>query len=155
VLVTLLGWRTRSSKRVQNTQFPFFTLQFNKQIVSGKTSEEIFIEYAIEKGETILKYQEQQNQINTEKYSFERKVFGGYTAICLNTTIFSSETVKTKYDPSKHDLMLGFSFTGNKWLVSLRSEGNFDVSLLAKQRGGGWHKNASGFEVLNFEDIFI
>ena len=35
----------------------------------------------------------------------------------------------------------------NKARVSLRSIGDFDVSAIAKQYGGGGHKNAAGFEI--------
>jgi len=33
-----------------------------------------------------------------------------------------------------------------KWIVSLRSSGDIDVSEIARHRGGGGHKNAAGFE---------
>lgn len=35
----------------------------------------------------------------------------------------------------------------NKCLCSLRSTGDYDVSVIAKRFGGGGHKNAAGFEV--------
>jgi nanoRNase/pAp phosphatase (c-di-AMP/oligoRNAs hydrolase) len=35
----------------------------------------------------------------------------------------------------------------NKAKISLRSNGDHDVSAIAKQFGGGGHKNAAGFEV--------
>ena len=35
----------------------------------------------------------------------------------------------------------------DKWTYSLRSRGDFDVSEIAKQYGGGGHKNAAGFSV--------
>jgi len=42
---------------------------------------------------------------------------------------------------------LVYSYDGNtkEWQYSLRSIGDFDVSVLAKAYGGGGHKNASGF----------
>jgi oligoribonuclease NrnB/cAMP/cGMP phosphodiesterase (DHH superfamily) len=43
-------------------------------------------------------------------------------------------------------------YTGQS--VSLRSIGEFDVSVIAKEKGGGGHKNASGYEVDNLEDVF-
>lgn len=43
---------------------------------------------------------------------------------------------------------VGYSVRGDgKTVVSLRSVGNFDVSLIAKYFGGGGHKNAAGFTV--------
>ena len=32
-----------------------------------------------------------------------------------------------------------------RWQFSLRSEGEFDVSAVAQQYGGGGHRNAAGF----------
>ena len=40
---------------------------------------------------------------------------------------------------------------GGKYQVSLRSNGNFDVSTIAKYFGGGGHKNAAGF-IINAEN---
>lgn len=37
--------------------------------------------------------------------------------------------------------------------VSLRSTGDFDVAAIAEQYGGGGHKNAASFRVLNFADL--
>lgn len=38
-----------------------------------------------------------------------------------------------------------FEVAPGKWQYSLRSRGEFDVSAIAKQYGGGGHKNAAGF----------
>jgi nanoRNase/pAp phosphatase (c-di-AMP/oligoRNAs hydrolase) len=82
------------------------------------------------------------------------EVYGGLRAICLNTRAFSSNTLKSVYNPDKHDVMIGFEYTGTKWSISLRSDNDIDVSVIAKVRGGGGHTKAAGFEVNNFEDIF-
>jgi hypothetical protein len=101
-----------------------------------------------------MKYQDIMDESATRSYSFEREAFGA-RVICLNVPYFNSESLKSKYDSNKHDIMIGFCYTGNKWSVSLRSgKEEFDVSVIAKQRGGGGHKGAAGFEVANFEDIF-
>lgn len=41
--------------------------------------------------------------------------------------------------------------TANKVKWSLRSNGEFDVSAIAKHHGGGGHKNAAGFETALFK----
>jgi oligoribonuclease NrnB/cAMP/cGMP phosphodiesterase (DHH superfamily) len=106
-------------------------------------------------GRLIVKYQEQQDMLACQRSAFETEVFGGLKGLCLNARAFSSETMKSIYNDSKHDIMIGFEYTGKKWTVSLRSIGTkVDCSLIAKARGGGGHKNAAGFEVNNFEDIF-
>lgn len=107
-------------------------------------------------GKMVLKYQEQQDLISCERSSFEKEVFGGLKGLCLNSRAFSSNTMKSVYDESKHDIMIGFEYARNKWTVSLRSVGNkVDCSVIAKARGGGGHKNAAGFETDSFEKIFI
>ena len=40
-----------------------------------------------------------------------------------------------------------FEVGQGRWAYSLRSRGDFDVSAIAKQFGGGGHKNAAGFTV--------
>lgn len=108
----------------------------------------------IEKGSVVKNYVETQNKSKTEFYSFERECYG-YRVLCLNTNFFSSDTMSSRFDPEKHDLMMGFSFNGEQWGVSLRSiEGGVNVSEIARQRGGGGHVCAAGFEAKNFEDIF-
>lgn len=43
--------------------------------------------------------------------------------------------------------VVGYFMRGDgKWQMSLRSRGEFDVSEIAKQFGGGGHKNAAGFQ---------
>jgi phosphoesterase RecJ-like protein len=37
--------------------------------------------------------------------------------------------------------------------ASLRSVGDFDVSKLAKEYGGGGHKNAAGCKFINFAEF--
>jgi uncharacterized protein len=39
-----------------------------------------------------------------------------------------------------------------EWRCSLRSVGDYDVSVIAKKFGGGGHKNAAGFSILRLED---
>ncbi len=50
---------------------------------------------------------------------------------------------------SSSDFSVGyFRRLDGKWQVSLRSIGDFDVSEIATKYGGGGHKNAAGFEVV-------
>ena len=105
-------------------------------------------------GKSIMEYERKMDESKTNSYAFEREVYG-LRALCINTNFMSSETMMTKFDSSKHDIMIGFAYNGNNWGVSLRSVGDkVDVSQIAKERGGGGHKNASGFQAVTFEDIF-
>jgi len=107
----------------------------------------------LEKGRNIIKYQKSIDNKICNTYAFERK-FKGLNAICLNLPFIDSTTMNSVYDSKKHDIMLGFSFTGKHWSCSLRSDNDVDCSVIAKSLGGGGHANAAGFEVKTFEDIF-
>ena len=105
-------------------------------------------------GKSIMEYERKMDESKTNSYAFEREAYG-LIALCINTNFMSSETMMTKFDSSKHDIMIGFAYNGNNWGISLRGiEGGVDVSQIAKVRGGGGHKGAAGFQVDNFEDIF-
>ena len=124
---------------------------FPKQILESEENSYIF--KAIFTGRDIMKYQEMMDESATKTFSFETEAFG-LKALCLNIPYFSSETLKSK-DLNKYDILIGINYTGNKWVVSLRSIGDrANCSVIAKQRGGGGHKNAAGFIVERFENIF-
>ena len=47
-----------------------------------------------------------------------------------------------------------YFYDGEKYIFSLRSrEGGEDVSDIAKRFGGGGHKRASGFSVVNISEL--
>jgi nanoRNase/pAp phosphatase (c-di-AMP/oligoRNAs hydrolase) len=51
--------------------------------------------------------------------------------------------------------MMPFRYNGKFWVISLyTTKDNVDCSVLAKNRGGGGHKQAAGFQVDNIKDIF-
>ena len=105
-------------------------------------------------GKSIMEYERKMDESKTNSYAFERDVYG-LRALCINTNFMSSETMMTKFDSSKHDIMIGFAYNGNNWGVSLRSVGDkVDVSQIAKERGGGGHSQSAGFQAVTFEDIF-
>lgn len=162
--ITLLGrydtWRQNEGNWKEET-LPF-QYAMRTECTSAETFPTTYLEEYlpsclykdVEKGKAILKYQEQQDMLACERSSFEAFI-DGKQVICLNTRAFSSNTLKSVYNPIKHSFMVGFEFTGDKWSVSLRSDkSDVDVSLIAKARGGGGHKAAAGFECERFEDIF-
>ena len=105
-------------------------------------------------GKSIMEYERKMDESKTNSYAFEREAYG-LRALCINTNFMSSETMMTKFDSSKHDIMIGFAYNGNNWGVSLRSVGDkVDVSQIAKARFGGGHSQSAGFQAVTFEDIF-
>lgn len=116
---------------------------------------DLLIPDILNKGGAIVVYEKMMNETHTKSNSFERVVYDNLNGLCLNQHFFSSETMVSKYNENIHDILVGFTYTGNKWSVSLRStKPEVDVSIIAKQRGGGGHKGAAGFEVDTFEEIF-
>ena len=119
----------------------------------GKYSVDI-VDSMLEIGESIMEYERKMDESKTNSYAFEREAYG-LRALCINTNFMSSETMITKFDNSKHDVMIGFAYNGNNWGVSLRSVGDkVDVSQIARERFGGGHSQSAGFQVDTFEDIF-
>ena len=112
------------------------------------------VDSMLEIGESIMEYERKMDESKTNSYAFEREAYG-LRALCINTNFMSSETMITKFDNSKHDVMIGFAYNGNNWGVSLRSVGDkVDVSQIARERFGGGHSQSAGFQVVTFEDIF-
>ena len=112
------------------------------------------VDSMLEIGESIMEYERKMDESKTNSYAFEREAYG-LRALCINTNFMSSETMMTKFDSSKHDIMIGFAYNGNNWGISLRSiEGGVDVSQIARERGGGGHSQSAGFQAVTFEDIF-
>lgn len=71
---------------------------------------------------------------------------GGHVVPCINTTYAVSELVGTLAE-SAHFAVGWFQRQDGRFVYSLRSRGDFDVSDVAKAFGGGGHRNAAGFTV--------
>lgn len=168
-IVELVGkydtWRANGTPEWETSVLPMKYWMYGNVNKPEDVNTEWFVKYyedaeyemmdrMIQTGKSIMNYENKMNESKTRNYAFEREAYG-LRALCMNTNFFSSETMKTMFDPEKHDIMIGFAYTGNTWSVSLRSvEGGADVSVIARERGGGGHKGAAGFEVKTFEDIF-
>jgi len=74
------------------------------------------------------------------KIKFVINPYVGVISEALN--ILASEN-----EECKMALSASYLAKGNEWLYSLRSVGDVDVSSIAKQYGGGGHKNAAGFKL--------
>ena len=116
---------------------------------------EDILDEMIEIGKSIMEYEKKMDESKTTSYAFETEVYNGLKALCINTNFMSSDTLASKFDSSKHDLMIGFAYNGRNWGISLRSvKGGVNVSEIAKARGGGGHSQSAGFQASTFDDIF-
>lgn len=161
--VKLLGeydtWRNQDEWRWNNEILPF---QFGMRLHCNSAENfpvEVFkneelVREIMREGNTVLKYQAQVNELQCKRSSFEVK-FNGLRAICLNGGGFNSDVFKSVYDEEKHDVMLSFQFNGELWVVSIyTTKDDVDCSLIAKSYGGGGHKKAAGFKILNAFALF-
>jgi len=104
-------------------------------------------------GQTILNYQKEQNTL-TMKGSFVID-FKGLRALCCNGGGFSSQAFESVWDEEKHDLMMPFKFNGNFWTFSMYTTKDIDLSLIAKEFGGGGHKKACGFQLKELPEFIF
>ena len=82
----------------------------------------------------------------------------GLRFIASNAQLVNSQLFDSMWDDKVYDGMLIFGFRSGRWNVSMYStKENIDVSVIAKNRGGGGHKGASGFqcEKLPFISSFL
>jgi len=156
--ITLLGdYDTWRSSKLSNWKEKIVPFQYAMRSIISTIDDFSLpigtVPEVIEKGKYITKYVEETDSYTCKHYSFET-TFKGYRAICLNVPGISSDTFKSIYDERKHDIIIGFCYTGKFWKVSLRSIKAIDVSLLASQyTGGGGHFHAAGFEVQDIDEI--
>jgi len=76
----------------------------------------------------------------------------GYVAPVANVNKAYTSDVGNKLAYKSGSFGVCYFITGDRVEVSLRSVGDFDVSLIAKKHGGGGHRNAAGF-VCNREKL--
>lgn len=98
---------------------------------------------AIEEGRAILRYID---QYTDEMVAQARLVeFEGYCVPCVNVPYKGISEIVGKLAESAPFAMGWSQGKSGKFLYSLRSRGDFDVSAIAKKYGGGGHKNSAGF----------
>jgi hypothetical protein len=101
-----------------------------------------FIPICIEKGKTVLEYDDIRNAIECKNNAFEID-FEGLKCIAINGGL-GSGIFKSVWS-HKYDMMISFSTNGKIWRISFYSDRpNVDCSLIAKKYGGGGHFGAAG-----------
>ena len=94
-------------------------------------------------GGAILKAQTQQ-VASTASYSRKCQI-GDATGLSVNTNVHISEVGHELAKKSGSFGLIWYLNADNRANCSLRSEGAYDVSAIARRFGGGGHKNAAGF----------
>lgn len=101
----------------------------------------------VSKGETIINYRKNMMAEYCKNEGFEAE-FEGYNCFAINMAMINSDDFVID-NVDDYDILIGFSFDGERWTYSLRSE-NVDCSELAVKYGGGGHKGAAGFSSTDF-----
>lgn len=108
----------------------------------------------IKNGETILRYQKQENEKYAKSCAFELE-FQGFKAIAINKSLTNSQLFESVWNKEKYDIMIAFGLKKDGiWTMSFYTDKpGIDCSILAKKFNGGGHKQASGcsFETLPIE----
>ena len=100
----------------------------------------------IYKGKTVLEYVKQDNEKYCQACSFDTEI-DGLKCIAINKMMTNSQVFESVWNNTKYDAMLTFGRRNGKWTVSLYTDKDgVDVSIIAKARGGGGHKQAAGFQ---------
>jgi nanoRNase/pAp phosphatase (c-di-AMP/oligoRNAs hydrolase) len=105
-------------------------------------------------GEGILKYIKQYGE-KACQFAKDRYI-GNYKVPTINISYQNCSDhldLLASKNPNAPFVASFFLDNENKWRFSLRSKGDFDVSAIAKQYGGGGHKNAAGFIIDDLEII--
>jgi oligoribonuclease NrnB/cAMP/cGMP phosphodiesterase (DHH superfamily) len=86
-----------------------------------------------------------------KSYAYETEI-AGHKALAMNVYAFGSKAFGEDFE--KYPICIAYIYDGNKYTVSLYSK-DVDVSVIAKDNGGGGHKGAAGFicEELPFKRI--
>lgn len=100
----------------------------------------------IKAGHTVLRYEAQSNEIFVKAAAFPLE-FEGLKFIAANRTIANSKLFDSIWDPDVYDAMMLFGWRKGRWIFSLYSEHDVDVSEIAIKYGGGGHKTACGFNL--------
>ena len=99
----------------------------------------------IKNGKIILTYEKMQNQKYCNACAFETEL-DGFKCLAINKRLTNSQLFESLWDNTKFDIMLTFGFMHGSWAVSLYTDKtDTDVSIIAKNHGGGGHKQAAGF----------
>jgi len=128
----------------------------NWDILITKLNDETFRNSFIESGLIISKFEDSlvENLLTFK----ERVLFEGHEVWALNVSRFYRSILGHKLASLNQDVgqtALGIVYYRNLGAVhiSLRSNGDVDVSEIAKKYGGGGHKNAASIRVDSFADL--
>lgn len=107
--------------------------------------DELVREQYINQGNIMLKYE---NKLVDEIMDSNKEIvrFDGHEVYAINAPHAFASQIGNALCREKPPMAIVWQRSGGRTEVSLRSEGDVDVSRIAKKYGGGGHKNAAGFK---------
>ena len=103
-----------------------------------------FWEQVMDKGRTVVQYRDRFHKELNDAIGFDLE-FEGYKTRALNICRVGSEAFGGDPAFEDYEILMPFSFNGEKFTVSMYSAGSPDVSEIAVRHGGGGHQRAAGF----------
>lgn len=113
----------------------------------AEVMDNISLEPIVEQGKSLLRQQDK--LVKSICYNAKLKKLGKYIGPYVQTSILMSEVCDKllKDFPEYPFSFYSFERKDGKFQYGLRSRSDFDVSVIAKEYGGGGHKQAAGFEI--------
>lgn len=107
---------------------------------------EAAVKKIVEQGSIVMRYVSQDNEKYCNSCAFETEL-DGLRCIAVNKMLTNSQVFDSVWNPEQFDAMLTFGYRKGRWTVSIYTDKpGVDVSVVAKNRGGGGHKQAAGFQ---------
>jgi len=119
-----------------------------EELIGG--SEGSYFDDIVARGETIMKYVENDNRVKASALCFDHVLPWGPGLKCLaaNAGPCNSQLFESRWNPTKYEAMMLFSWRKYRWAITLFTDrSDIDVSEPAKWFGGGGHRGAAGFNV--------
>lgn len=107
----------------------------------GPTIEVALVDLIKKVGQAAIQYRDSYCKLISDDYGYETQI-DGHKAYAMNLYRFGSASFGKRFN--QYPVCLAYIHDGGKYTVSLYSE-TVDVSVIAKNHGGGGHKGAAGF----------
>lgn len=144
--VRLAGEYDIWDKRDPNTDLFQHGLRSEELDWSKMFYDESYVKKLLEQGKALQYYKQKEDESIIKNNGFELK-WEELNFLVLNSARFNSLSFDSRVTKD-HDALLGFKWTGDKWIISLYHtpfNKEIDLSKIAIKYGGGGHKGACGF----------
>lgn len=153
ILAEFDTWQNQDKDRWEKVIVPFelamlalpdLAVQPGRRIWESLMTASYVITEKIQEGRAIKAYLDKQNKDISGKYAFVVEI-DGKKFITLNTAFRGSIQTESVYDPTKHDGICVYRWTGQEYTFSLYStKPEMDCGAICQKYNGGGHRGAAG-----------